>query len=499
MDHDAVPGLGLPLRWHQENQDESAWIRHRDNPFFASALDGSEEKRGEHVGLGNYQGPQPLTVAERRMLSLINDLTDRADWHRIVFDQQFVNEWKSSKLSEPHTTQRMLDWCISEVQDYAGDFAQTNIVPALDRGVFKSDNLLASALSDDLSQAMAQLQKDASHNDHASVQSNVTLQIVDPALYPFSFAKSPCQGRRSLGRDDCIEHCGLGHIIGVPQDSNGPCDGSLKGRGCYAMNHAWSLRYQWLPFEVKFNAEDPTTRYINNVHPVHHAGVYSVLEKIIDKTIPLFNRCLTSIETPSRFYKTRIDVECTEYGDVPNREPGEYQTLEARTQWHYLRNKSRERPSVDLRKDFRDSGLQFIVEASSINMDPLLPDWDGDCGRSWWKMQGQLNERICATVLYFYDCDDLQEGSIHFQQRVSNDEAMELNTLCETAETEEVYDIQDGRATIQELGVVDIRQGRMIAFPNVFVPLVPHGRVIAENGTDLPHQAECASSPGQNT
>lgn len=130
--------------------------------------------------------------------------------------------------------------------------------------------------------------------------------------------------------------------------------------------------------------------YINNVHPVHHAGVYSVLEKIIDKTIPLFNRCLTSIETPSRFYKTRIDVECTEYGDVPNREPGEYQTLEARTQWHYLRNKSRERPSVDLRKDFRDSGLQFIVEASSINMDPLLPDWDGDCGRSWWKMQGQL-------------------------------------------------------------------------------------------------------------
>lgn len=127
MDHDAVPGLGLPLRWHQENQDESAWIRHRDNPFFASALDGSEEKRGEHVGLGNYQGPQPLTVAERRMLSLINDLTDRADWHRIVFDQQFVNEWKSSKLSEPHTTQRMLDWVSHRSKVYeAAKIAETS-------------------------------------------------------------------------------------------------------------------------------------------------------------------------------------------------------------------------------------------------------------------------------------------------------------------------------------------------------------------------------------
>ncbi|KAL9583279.1 MAG: hypothetical protein Q9212_002802 [Teloschistes hypoglaucus] len=92
MNHDAVPGLGLPLQWHQENEDENAWIRHRDNPFFASALDGSEEKKGEHLGLGDYQGPQPLTVAELHMLHLMNDMTDQANWHRNVFDQQFVDD-----------------------------------------------------------------------------------------------------------------------------------------------------------------------------------------------------------------------------------------------------------------------------------------------------------------------------------------------------------------------------------------------------------------------
>ncbi|KAL8693207.1 MAG: hypothetical protein Q9218_001919 [Villophora microphyllina] len=476
MSQDAVPGHGLPLRWHQENEDERAWVRHRDNPFFASALDGSEEKRGEHVGLGNYQGPQPLTVPERRMLFLMNDITNHADWHRDVFEQQFIDGWKSSKLPEPNTTPRMLEWCISEVQNYADDFAKTKIVPALDRGVFKSDDLLTSAIGDDLSKAVAQLEKELSNNNRASAQSDAILKILDPSLFPFSFQKSRCLDKRSLGRDACIEHCGLGQIIGNPQDSNGPSNGSLKGQGCYAMDHAWSLRYQWLPFEVKFGAENPTARiasYINDVHPVHHAGFYSVLETIIDKTIPLFNRCLTSIETPSRFYKTRIDAESTEFGDVPNREPGEYQTLEARTRWYYLRNKSRQRPSVYLQQDSCDLGLQFIVEASSIDMDPSLPGWNGDYDGNSWKVQGQLvffivppgdasatnykqtqNERICATIFCFYDCDDLREGSIGFQQRVSNDEAMELNTLCsETRETEDIYDIRDGEERIQDIGV----------------------------------------------
>ena len=46
MDYNAAPGLGQPLRWQQENDDESAWIKHSDNPFFASALDGSEDGYG---------------------------------------------------------------------------------------------------------------------------------------------------------------------------------------------------------------------------------------------------------------------------------------------------------------------------------------------------------------------------------------------------------------------------------------------------------------------
>jgi len=48
MDYNAAPGFGQPLRWQQDNDDESVWIKHSHNPFFVSALDGSEDEYGHH-------------------------------------------------------------------------------------------------------------------------------------------------------------------------------------------------------------------------------------------------------------------------------------------------------------------------------------------------------------------------------------------------------------------------------------------------------------------
>ena len=39
----SVPGIGLPLRWQQDNDNEYERIRHQHNPFFHSALDGTED------------------------------------------------------------------------------------------------------------------------------------------------------------------------------------------------------------------------------------------------------------------------------------------------------------------------------------------------------------------------------------------------------------------------------------------------------------------------
>ncbi len=122
--------------------------------------------------------------------------------------------------------------------------------------------------------------------------------------------------------------------------------------------------------------------YINNVHPVLHEGLYTAIEGLLNDAIPLLNRTLTSTETPSRFFSPRIPVESSD--DVPNREPGEYRTPEARTNLRYL--KPHERVSVDLREDFGDTGVQVIVEISGILLRPETPEYRGE----EWHVQGQL-------------------------------------------------------------------------------------------------------------
>jgi len=86
-------------------------------------------------------------------------------------------------------------------------------------------------------------------------------KTADPSLFPFSFQRSRCLEDSTVGRHDCIDQCGKGQIAGLPQGPEGQRNGSLRGRGCYANDKAWSLQYQWLPFEVRFDENMTSTRY----------------------------------------------------------------------------------------------------------------------------------------------------------------------------------------------------------------------------------------------
>jgi hypothetical protein len=53
----------------------------------------------------------------------------------------------------------------------------------------------------------------------------------------------------------------------------------------------WSKRFQWLPCDIQFTEGDKVkiTSYINNLHPVHHEKLYTVIENFIAKSIPLWS------------------------------------------------------------------------------------------------------------------------------------------------------------------------------------------------------------------
>ena len=73
---------------------------------------------------------------------------------------------------------------------------------------------------------------------------------------------------------------------------------------------------------------------------------------------------------------------------------------------------------VSLQKNFEERGLQFIVKLANIELTPDKPTFDGGS----WHVEGQLNEQICATALYYYDSQNIADSYLAFRHRTDEDE-----------------------------------------------------------------------------
>ena len=135
--------------------------------------------------------------------------------------------------------------CVEEVKYYVQNFVSSRFIPALDGGVLKSDNCVDSSLRGDLQRATAALRRGSADSTCPSQRS---VDIVDPYLFPFIFAKTKTLRDGTLTPNDCISSYGKGEAVKRPSDE----DCVQKGRPKYPNNHAWSNRFQWLPFDVQF-------------------------------------------------------------------------------------------------------------------------------------------------------------------------------------------------------------------------------------------------------
>ncbi|KAL8809336.1 MAG: hypothetical protein Q9200_003506 [Gallowayella weberi] len=169
----------------------------------------------------------------------------------------------------------------------------------------------------------------------------------------------------------------------------------------------------------------------------------------------------------SQLFHPRIDPEKrTSREELPDPDPGPYRSFESRLRSAKLTADGKLPTSigVDLQKEFWDIGIQAVIQVSSIDLDQERPDYPGED----WHVQGQLNERICATVIYCYSSENTSGASMSFRHRCDSEEIMSLNTLTRTTkETEDVYGVEDLQPAVQELGTVMIQESRAISFPNV--------------------------------
>ncbi|KAH6893499.1 hypothetical protein B0T10DRAFT_400799 [Thelonectria olida] len=466
-----------------------------------------------------------LTVREVCMLRFIEDITNKPEWWRKVKNRKIVAKWKKEALEMPWTeyreyadfTEAMADACIMELRKKAKLY-KTGLIPVMDYSAcaIKSDKLIPDDLREALKSAVAPLENvPPEYQDWHPGSKGKVLDLVHPSLYPLVYGRSLIIPDKRITIENCLEHCGLG--VAIPEPTKGKGKKSIYryyGPPFSGPVETASTRFQWLPCDVDLTGEHPRIEsYINNLHPVEHAALYPIIEQIIEKSLPAWD---VVYRWPTEFLVQRISARAEEvalrctvedicFGDADwdecdalNRPVNEDEQPRGANEHceNWYEGSERQRLDIEwFRKthpidlpgpsenpddyvllsagDVKRSGffdkasrIQVIVKLANIHLTPESPSYDGGS----WHIEGQLNERICATALYYYDSDNITECHLDFRT-AANAEYLSANFRYQgTTEDmmQRIFAIRPDADTIQDIGSVLTRPDRMLFFPNVY-------------------------------
>ncbi|PGG98755.1 hypothetical protein AJ79_08775 [Helicocarpus griseus UAMH5409] len=511
--HFRLPGFTLPLNWEPTPAGTPV----------ATPRSGTDEhgtglhilhiqgiQRGRFPNALNFQDAlddnlryPALTTRENTMVQIINEITDKLNWNVKVSDDTIVDRWRKEILSGEHdVSEAMAKWVIDELRYKTRIFREYGLVDVFNGGVVKSDTAIPRSVSQSLRAGVRKLEDvpEDLKDYHPSTDKKV-IDLVHPSLFPLVYGRSRIMREKLLGLDDCIASCGLGETIMVPNDRYTLFDEKLLDARSPVGDRFWedklySQKFQWLPCNVEFLEEkgsylpldpkDPSkvaaasvappcriTSYINNLHPNKHQDLYRTVEQVISRAIPLWNRTLSAL---SAEYSGRINYDLC-LRESPPSQPGENEdrskspkrsvtksgfVLPEPRKFEPTMTPSLSPGSVNLKKQYRKSGLQVIVKLANVQLTPEKPKYDGGS----WHVEGQLNEHICATALYYYDNHNITPSYITFRQqcvtnpKVKDDRGQEPDILPE------IFGKNIFSSATQIPGSVYCSEGRLLTFPN---------------------------------
>ena len=119
-----------------------------------------------------------------------------------------------------------------------------------------------------------------------------------------------------------------------------------------------------------------------------------------------------------------------------------------------------------IRTSFAKRGLQVIVKIASIELTPDSPEFPA----GGWHIEGQMNEHIAATALFYVDCENVTPSRLYFRQPTSMYESDNFQyEQGSYSYLECLYGTglsMSGSECLQNLGSVETKEGRVLAFPN---------------------------------
>ncbi|CAI7595234.1 unnamed protein product [Penicillium pancosmium] len=475
-------------------------------------------KRGttlSHISTGFYNALDPNHLKDDRldkllvkreiiMMQVMNTISDKPDWERKVFDETITNKWREEiAQSGQDVTPKMMDWIMKELQWKTTCLEKHGYFEVFEN-VIKSDTAVSKELQDALKEAVKPLEDvPEDQKDYHPGSDDKVLDLVHPSLFPVLYGKTRVLPDKILSLEDCLDYIGEGKILPTPPDGEEKAISSDRlHRSRFSDLPVLSMKFQWMPCDIDLSKDGDCRilSYINNAHPVKHRALYQVLEKIMSRTVPLWEASLTEKDHPQRItynqveweegygdgefpewdeeeeqydrkddfdeYRKRCDnydrrhkeYEATRKVKIP--EPGEFKIPEP--------DRNRVQP-INFRTDFCHRKLQVIVKLANIVLTPEKPEYEGGS----WHIEGQLNERIVASAIYYYDSENITTSSLAFRHRGMDHYMDDLDYDQDQHQfMQQVYgysiDLKNNSdcLTTQDLGSVASKEGRLITFPN---------------------------------
>ena len=261
-----LPSLNLPYNYTNHGYFASA-LNHMDD--YESVYDLMST---DYMTVYLLRSRMPLTtLREFTMLRLMNELTDKPDWHKKVhrshklnfghgtanthcyqvFDDGIADKWRKETLRTPDIdiTQEMVDWCIEELRYKARIFEKNGMVTVYNGDVVKSDLAVPEDLRNALIKAVESLEDvHPSRRDWHPGSSGKVLDLVHPSLFPLVYGLTRILPHGKISLDDCIKRSGEGVALEFCVDED------YKPRWGRS---PFSRKFQWLPCDVDISGDAP--------------------------------------------------------------------------------------------------------------------------------------------------------------------------------------------------------------------------------------------------
>lgn len=146
-------------------------------------------------GMQEWRQAPAVTARELAMVEVMNNITDHAEWHVDITNDEVVSRWRQEAFdTTPLMSERAWSWCLKELHDKADHFRENQHVLVLDTGscVCKSDTPILRSFSAIIRQAVPALVEAQQRLRQRDLdgQPDQVVNLVDPLLFPLIYGRS---------------------------------------------------------------------------------------------------------------------------------------------------------------------------------------------------------------------------------------------------------------------------------------------------------------------